>query len=85
MMNKCIVMQHVGMVQFMTFYRFAQNKSTGRNSRIDSLFNVLGIDRKHIYQGKIDDINAEIKWNEVDEKLKELRNNSISFLKESLA
>ena len=71
--------------RFMTFYRFAQNKSTGRNSRIDSLFNILGIDRKHIYQGKIDDINAEIKWNDVDERLKELRNNSISFLRESLA
>lgn len=70
--------------QFMTFYRFAQGSSTGRNSRIDSLFNVLGINCERLYQGDITKIGAPVDWMSVDEKLDELRKNSVVFLKESL-
>ena len=70
--------------QFMTFYRFAQGASTGRNSRIDSLFNVLGINRERLYQGNIMKIESPVDWASVDEKLDELRKKSIIFLKESL-
>lgn len=45
----CSVFSTLYHKKFMTFYRFAQNSSTGRNSRIDSLFDVLGINKKHIY------------------------------------
>lgn len=71
--------------QFMTFYRFAQSSTIGRNSRIDSLFNVLGINRERIYQGDISKIDSTVDWSEVDEKLKTLRENSIRFLQESLS
>ena len=48
----CSVFSIIFHRQFMTFYRFANTSKTGRNSRIDSLFNVLGINKKHIYNGE---------------------------------
>lgn len=70
---------------FMTFYRFAQGTTTGRNSRIDSLFNVLGVNKCHIYSGDISDIDVAINWDEIDFNLKKLRERSIEFLKDSLS
>lgn len=70
--------------KFMTFYRFASNNKTGRNSRIDSLFNTLQINKNHIYNGKIDLINDPIDWRIVDNKLEKLRQDSLLFLQESL-
>ena len=69
---------------FMTVYRFAIDSKTGRNSRIDSLFNVLGIDRVHIYNGDISRIDQEIDWGKVDTKLAAFRQESIDFLRTSL-
>ncbi|OWV02729.1 MULTISPECIES: polysaccharide pyruvyl transferase family protein [unclassified Fibrobacter] len=71
--------------QFMTFYRFAQGAATGRNSRIDSLFSVLGINRNRLYQGDVFKIDEAVDWNVVDEKLRSLREESIRFLRESLS
>ena len=71
--------------QFMTFYRFAQGSSTGRNSRIDSLFNVLGISRERLYQGDVSKIDNFVDWNSIDSKLEKLRQDSIAFLEESLS
>ena len=70
--------------QFMTFYRFATTNKTGRNSRIDSLFEILSIDRSRIYSGYMDSITNKIDWEKVDTKLSELRKRSIGFLQESL-
>lgn len=70
--------------QFMTFYRFSKTSKTGRNSRIDSLFERLSIPRSHIYSGDINDIKAEINWDIVDEKVTSLRTESLLFLKRSL-
>lgn len=70
--------------QFMTFYRFATTNKTGRNSRIDSLFEILDIDRSRIYSGYMDSITNKIGWEKVDTKLSELRKRSIGFLQESL-
>lgn len=70
--------------KFMTFYRFSAGNKTGRNSRIDSLFSVLDIDRIHIYNGDIMLIDKEIDWNKTDENLSKLRTQSIDFLKKSL-
>ena len=69
----------------MTFYRFAQESSTGRNSRIDSLFNVLGVSRERLYQGVVSKIDDSVDWNSIDNNLEKLRRDSIAFLKESLS
>lgn len=71
--------------QFMTFYRFKVGSTTGRNSRIDSLFNVLGVNREHIYQNDINRINDTVDWQSVDEKLSVFRAKSLAFLREALA
>lgn len=70
--------------RFMTFYRFKAGSSTGRNSRIDSLFNVLRVNKKHIYNGDIRLIKSPIDWNVVDANLVQLREESMKFLKEAL-
>lgn len=70
--------------QFMTFYRFAQNTRTSRNSRIDSLFNTLIISKDHLFAGDIEKIDNLINWEEVDNNLTRLREESLHFLKNSL-
>lgn len=82
----CSVFSIIFHRQFMTFYRFANTSKTGRNSRIDSLFNVLGINKKHIYNGEDiqKNINEPINWQEVDRNLSQLRNESIEFLNKAL-
>lgn len=70
--------------RFMTFYRFSVGNKNGRNSRIDSLFNLLGVPREHIYQGDITRIDSSVDWDMVDEKLKTLREESIGYLSDSL-
>lgn len=82
----CSVFSTIFHRQFMTFYRFANTSKTGRNSRIDSLFNVLGINKKHIYNGKdiLTNIKEPINWSQVDQNLSHLRNESIEFLNKAL-
>ena len=70
--------------QFMTFYRFGECCVTSRNSRIDSLFNVLGINRERIYKDNISLIYNPIDWDIVDSKLNALRMESILFLQDAL-
>lgn len=70
--------------KFMTFYRFASNNKAGRNSRIDSLFNTLQINKNHIYNGNIDLINTPIEWSVVDNNLTALRSQSLDFLRNAL-
>ena len=70
--------------KFMTFYRFATNNKTGRNSRIDSLFYTLQINKNHIYNGYISLINDPIDWSIVDKNLNDLRLDSLQFLLKSL-
>lgn len=69
---------------FITFYRFASNNKTGRNSRIDSLFNTLQINKNHIYNGNINLINTPIDWSTVDKNLTALRSQSLDFLIKAL-
>lgn len=71
--------------QFMTFYRSMQMTCNSKNSRIDSLFKILEINRKHIYSGCLDDIDSPIDWAFVDRNLSILRSKSIEFLKTSLS
>lgn len=69
---------------FMTFYRFPSGEKSNRNSRIDSLFNVLEIPKEHLYSGDITKINSSINWDVVDEKLNSLRKDSLLFLENAI-
>lgn len=81
----CTVFSIIFHKQFLTFYRSAAGKNA-RNSRIDSLFNVLGLDKAHLYATcGLDGIDVSVDWNLVDEKLSELRIESIKFLQKALS
>lgn len=69
--------------KFMTFYRFRQGSTGSRNSRIDSLLSLFNL-KERLYQGDISKIENDIDYEYVDCKLKELREESIAFLKEAL-
>lgn len=71
--------------KFMAFYRTSNKDRTNRNSRIDSIFDILGVNRNHIYTRDIDKIEDPIDWEQVDDNLSKLRLQSISFLKNALS
>jgi len=71
--------------KFMTFYRTSNKDRTNRNSRIDSLFEVLGVSRNHIYSRDLDKIEDPIDWERIDDNLSKLRLQSISFLEKALS
>ena len=68
----------------MTFYRFKSSSKVSRNSRIDSLLGIFGL-QERLYQGDIMKINNPIDYVSVHEKLTSYRKKSISFLKKTLA
>ena len=70
--------------KFMTFYRFKSSSKVSRNSRIDSLLGIFGL-QERLYQGDIMKINNPIDYVSVHEKLTSYRKKSISFLKKTLA
>lgn len=81
----CTVFSIIFHKQFLTFYRSAAGKNA-RNSRIDSLFNVLGVNQAHIYtNGGLDGIDAPVDWNSIDDNLSKLRAESIKFLQNALS
>ena len=85
----CSVFSTIFHRQFMTFYRSSNNDKLARNSRIDSLFNVLGINMEHIFDsvqngGDISKIDNVVDWDLVDCNLDKLRIESIEFLKSAL-
>lgn len=82
----CTVFSIIFHRQFMTFYRFASSSKTNRNSRIDSLFNILHINKEHIFEAGdiMKKINSKIEWSFVDNQLNNLREHSIKFLQNAL-
>ncbi len=81
----CTIFSIIFRRQFMTFYRFANTSKTSRNSRIDSLFDILGINRERIYSGDICNIiDNKIDYDTVGVKLNDLRNDSLDFLSNAL-
>ena len=76
----CTVFSIIFHRKFLTFYRTSNNDKNNRNSRIDSLFRILEINKNHIYSGDINNINATVDWEEVDLKLMKLRKESMCFL-----
>lgn len=68
--------------KFMVFNRFNAGANS-RNSRIDSLCKNLDLaDRR--YHGNVLDVDLDIDYENVDKKLKDLRDNSIVYLEKSL-
>jgi len=80
----CTVFSHIFHKQFLTFYRGTTGKNA-RNSRIDSLFSILGTNKQHLYSvGGLQGIDCEIDWETVDGNLKQFRDSSLDFLRNAL-
>lgn len=70
--------------KFITFNRFAEGSKNSRNSRIDSLCKLLGLEERR-YNGDIyNSIVKEIDYDVVDMKLEALRFNSERYLRVAL-
>lgn len=72
--------------QFLTFNRFDDAEKQSKNSRIDSLFSLLGLESRR-FSKNVDictTVNAEINYRVVDDKLEELRKKTLSFLENAL-
>ena len=80
----CSVFSIIFHRQFMTFYRTSNQDKTNRNSRIDSLFEVLGVSKDHIYSGDMELIDSPVEWHTIDNNLESLRKESIKFLHDAL-
>lgn len=68
--------------KFMTFNRFNAGANS-RNSRIDSLCTLLGLSERR-YNGDIMNVEKDINYNAVEEKLEKLRADSIKYLETAL-
>ncbi len=69
--------------KFMVLNRFSNNSKNSRNSRIDNLCAMLGLNDRR-YNGKIDCIMNDIDYIAVDMCLEKIRNNSKEYLKNAL-
>lgn len=69
--------------KFMTFNRYSEQSKNSRNSRIDSLFTLLNLQVRR-YNGQIENIFDEIQYDSVERTLDELKEMSISYLKQAL-
>lgn len=69
--------------KFMSFYRYPINKVGNRNTRIDSILELTGLQGR-LYCGDIMSIDNTIDYNTVDKIIDEFRNMSIEFLKKEL-
>lgn len=69
--------------KFITLNRFAEGTHS-RNSRIDSLCDLLGLHQRRYKENIYSQIMEDIDYESVNVKLTELRNDSISYLSDSL-
>ena len=71
--------------QFVTFYRSKVGSIHSRNTRIDSLFSILGLGSR-IYQNTdiLEEISKGINYEDIEKSLTEVRKHSHSFLEYSL-
>ncbi len=80
----CTVFAILFQRQFMTFYRYNEQNKESRNSRIDSLLGLLGL-KNRIFKSDIwGSIQPSISYEEVESKIKLLREESLQFLKNAL-
>ncbi|WP_270496569.1 polysaccharide pyruvyl transferase family protein [Eisenbergiella porci] len=69
--------------KFVTFNRF-NSGSNSRNSRIDSLCEILGLNERRYAGNIVKQLNQEIDYNAVEKKLSKLRTESICYLENAL-
>jgi hypothetical protein len=72
--------------KFFAFRRFKQNRKVSTNSRLDSLFNLLGLEERLLTGNEnVEELLCkEIEYDKVHERLSVFRENSKEFLKEAL-
>lgn len=64
----CTVFSTIFHKQFVTFYRFLNTNSDSRNSRIDSILNLLGLEDR-LYNGNLtSQMFSKIDYNTVEQK-----------------
>lgn len=71
--------------KFITFNRFTEDCKDSRNSRIDSLCNILGLSERRYLSDIYTSANQEINYESVDMKLEALRKDSIQYLSDALS
>lgn len=69
--------------KFVTLNRFDEGKQS-RNSRIDSLCSILGLEARRYRSNILEQISADIDYESVDRKLMSLREESLEFLEKAL-
>ena len=65
--------------QFIVFNRYEEKSANSRNSRLDTLFGSLGIDRRY-KEDIIQEMTASIDYDQVDHRLEGLRNEAEKYL-----
>lgn len=73
--------------QFMTFYRFRDSEKMSKNSRIDTLLQAMGLEKRLYEKDKenaVKELIEKIDYTDVDEKLSILRDKSKQFLADAL-
>lgn len=71
--------------KFITFYRKPSTEKGNTNSRIDSLFNIFGLSER-LYNADIyKQIQKDIDYDHVDQKVDALRTDSLDFLRRGLS
>lgn len=71
--------------RFLTFDRKSRDDKNNRNSRIESLFSMLGLENRRYSDGNILKVLEEIDYQAVDDRLSVERLRSKSFLEEALS
>lgn len=80
----CTVFSSIFHKQTLTFYRSSLT-SNATSSRIDSLYEVLGLNKSHIFSGDIHAINTPVDWERVEQKLANLRAESERYIYKALS
>lgn len=81
----CTVFSIIFQRKFLTFYRFANTDKNSRNSRIDSILSLTGLNAR-LYNGDIvGQMLSDIDYEYVEERMCPLRNKSLNFLRTGLA
>lgn len=66
--------------KFVTFNRFMDNSKDSRNSRIDSLCELLGLSERRYNSDIFETVNKEIRYEEVDKRVEKLKLDSKTYL-----
>jgi hypothetical protein len=80
----CAIFSIIFYKKFMVFYRFPVNSKISRNSRVDNLLSLFGLQNRLFKGDNIEKIFSEIDYEIVTNRLGELRKESLNFLQRAL-